>query len=70
MTYELHGLQSTHDLSSLDLSTLTDHRARNMTSHAETLATEAWGRAWLRVSNDGSGALIAHTIHHDVHEQS
>jgi hypothetical protein len=41
MTYELLDLWSTQDLSSLVLSTQTDHRARNTMSHAETQATEA-----------------------------
>jgi hypothetical protein len=43
MTYKSLGLRSTHDLSSIGLSTRTIHRARNATSHAEAQATEARG---------------------------
>jgi hypothetical protein len=44
MTYEPLALRSTYDLSSLGMSTQTDHGARNTTSHAENEATDARGR--------------------------
>lgn len=44
MTYGPLGLRPTHVLSTLGLSALAVNKTRNMISHDETQATEAWGQ--------------------------
>jgi hypothetical protein len=65
MTYKTLGLQSTHELSSLRLSTITIHKARNATSHAEAQTMEARGRCGAKVVMMAPTSLVIMSMNKD-----